>query len=610
MVLSAGWWVAIVELVPASARPYIGGSQTNSFLELTFGYNGLGRLSGDETGSVGGGGGGGWRHVGRDRADPDVLLEHRRPDLVAHPERAHPARGRPLAARPSPAHRPAPRGLPRLGRLAPRHDARLLASWPASSTSTTPWPSPRRSVPLVGMGAVEAWERRSSARRRRSPSPPPPRPPRRGASSSCRARRPTATGCASRCSPSAWPPPCSSSRPAGCTPRAVPARPRRRARRRPRRPGGVRRVDHRPGPHRLHRDGRPRRVEPRSRRRAASVAARRRSCRPAGPTGRRRARRAPAGRRRRGHGRSARRLDPEHRGRRGPVGERRPATRGSPRRSARRPRPVSSSARSCPVMAIGGFNGSDPSPTLAQFQQYVANGQIHYFASGGRGFGNQNGGSSASSEISSWVQENFTPVTIDGSTFYDLTQPAPVTHDRDSTRLHVAAANPPVAAGRPLRRRGHRVHRPAPRPLRGPGAGRCRRPSWPTASPSSSRRSSTPALNRAWTFGVSGRRRLVSQHGQALVIFAITYAATTVALAVLGALVPDAGTPCRPLVVAVANVLSTAARFVAMRRWIFREPAERRAALTDRGPPRPGIRDRRRAREPARRPLTAVRRPA
>ncbi len=56
-VLSAGWWVAIVELVPASARPYIGGSQTNSFLELTFGYNGLGRLSGEEAGSVGGGNG-------------------------------------------------------------------------------------------------------------------------------------------------------------------------------------------------------------------------------------------------------------------------------------------------------------------------------------------------------------------------------------------------------------------------------------------------------------------------------------------------------------------------------------------------------------------------
>ena len=58
LIVSAGWWVAIVELVPASMRPYIGGSQSNSFLELTFGYNGLGRLTGEETGSVTGGGGG------------------------------------------------------------------------------------------------------------------------------------------------------------------------------------------------------------------------------------------------------------------------------------------------------------------------------------------------------------------------------------------------------------------------------------------------------------------------------------------------------------------------------------------------------------------------
>ncbi|WP_329385343.1 ArnT family glycosyltransferase [Streptomyces sp. NBC_01716] len=67
LVVSAGWWVAIVELWPADTRPYIGGSQNNSFLELTFGYNGLGRINGEETGSVGGGGfpggggGGGWR---------------------------------------------------------------------------------------------------------------------------------------------------------------------------------------------------------------------------------------------------------------------------------------------------------------------------------------------------------------------------------------------------------------------------------------------------------------------------------------------------------------------------------------------------------------------
>ncbi|MFD6612507.1 ArnT family glycosyltransferase [Micromonospora chalcea] len=57
VVVSAGWWVAIVELVPAGARPYVGGSQNNSILELTLGYNGLGRITGDEVGSVGGGGG-------------------------------------------------------------------------------------------------------------------------------------------------------------------------------------------------------------------------------------------------------------------------------------------------------------------------------------------------------------------------------------------------------------------------------------------------------------------------------------------------------------------------------------------------------------------------
>ncbi|MEV6673565.1 glycosyltransferase family 39 protein [Streptomyces sp. NPDC051162] len=59
LVVSGGWWVAAVELWPASSRPYIGGSQHNSFLELTFGYNGLGRINGNERGSVGGGGGAG-----------------------------------------------------------------------------------------------------------------------------------------------------------------------------------------------------------------------------------------------------------------------------------------------------------------------------------------------------------------------------------------------------------------------------------------------------------------------------------------------------------------------------------------------------------------------
>jgi 4-amino-4-deoxy-L-arabinose transferase-like glycosyltransferase len=80
-----------------------------------------------------------------------------------------------------------------------------------------------------------------------------------------------------------------------------------------------------------------------------------------------------------------------------------------------------------PVMAIGGFNGSDPSPTLAQFKQYVADGAIHYFIAGGGGFGGGMGGpggsssgSSTSSEISSWVAASFTATTVDGVTVYDL----------------------------------------------------------------------------------------------------------------------------------------------------------------------------------------------
>jgi hypothetical protein len=79
-----------------------------------------------------------------------------------------------------------------------------------------------------------------------------------------------------------------------------------------------------------------------------------------------------------------------------------------------------------PVMAIGGFNGTDQWPTLEAFQQMVTGGDIHYFVGGGMGGpGGGPGGStsSTSSQISEWVQSNFTTVTVDGTTFYDLTQP-------------------------------------------------------------------------------------------------------------------------------------------------------------------------------------------
>jgi 4-amino-4-deoxy-L-arabinose transferase-like glycosyltransferase len=75
-----------------------------------------------------------------------------------------------------------------------------------------------------------------------------------------------------------------------------------------------------------------------------------------------------------------------------------------------------------PVMAIGGFNGTDPAPTLAQFQQYVRDGKIHYFIGGvGRGSA---GTSSTASQIAAWVQQNFTATTVGGVTVYDLTPAA------------------------------------------------------------------------------------------------------------------------------------------------------------------------------------------
>ncbi|MHA3702782.1 glycosyltransferase family 39 protein [Jatrophihabitans sp. YIM 134969] len=59
LVVSAGWWIALVELWPSGSRPYVGGSTNDSILELVFGYNGIGRLSGgSNNGAVGGGTGG------------------------------------------------------------------------------------------------------------------------------------------------------------------------------------------------------------------------------------------------------------------------------------------------------------------------------------------------------------------------------------------------------------------------------------------------------------------------------------------------------------------------------------------------------------------------
>jgi 4-amino-4-deoxy-L-arabinose transferase-like glycosyltransferase len=419
MVLSAGWWVAIVELVPASARPYIGGSQTNSFLELTFGYNGLGRLSGDETGSVGGGGaaagGGMWGSTGLFR-----MFSSSVGDQVSW---LIPSALILLAA-----------GLWLRGRR-PRTDLRRAAYlvWGGWLVVTilvfsfmagifheyyTVALAPAIGA-VVGMGAVEAWQRRSSAVGTIALA----------AATAAAATwsfillsRTTAYGDWLRISVLAvgmaaallilatrW-----------MHARAVPF------------VLAAALVAGLAGPGAYA-------VSTTAEGHSGSIVT-------AGPAG---SSRGPGGA---GGMRGMVGTPPQMPGQTG-------TTQGGPQGGtgggmgglldASTPSTAVVAALSAdadnytwvaaavgsqtaaglqlgtqlPVMAIGGFNGSDPSPTLAQFQQYVANGQIHYFAGGGRGFGNQNGGSSTSSEISSWVQENFTAVTIDGSTFYDLTQP-------------------------------------------------------------------------------------------------------------------------------------------------------------------------------------------
>jgi 4-amino-4-deoxy-L-arabinose transferase-like glycosyltransferase len=84
-------------------------------------------------------------------------------------------------------------------------------------------------------------------------------------------------------------------------------------------------------------------------------------------------------------------------------------------------------AAGAPVMAVGGFNGTDPAPTLSQFQRFVAEKKIHYFIRGRLMFGQWGGGGHSGSheaaDIAEWVETHFEPTTLDRSVVYDLTQP-------------------------------------------------------------------------------------------------------------------------------------------------------------------------------------------
>jgi hypothetical protein len=75
------------------------------------------------------------------------------------------------------------------------------------------------------------------------------------------------------------------------------------------------------------------------------------------------------------------------------------------------------------VMSLGGFNGTDPAVSLAQFKRLVAAGKIHYFVADGQGFiGSTAANTSTAYAIQQWVGNNFTSSPIGGSTVYDLTR--------------------------------------------------------------------------------------------------------------------------------------------------------------------------------------------
>jgi 4-amino-4-deoxy-L-arabinose transferase-like glycosyltransferase len=71
-----------------------------------------------------------------------------------------------------------------------------------------------------------------------------------------------------------------------------------------------------------------------------------------------------------------------------------------------------------PVMAMGGFSGSDPTPTLAQLQAYVASGQLRFVLLNGSG-GGPGGRGGASSAVSSWVSQTCSAVTSVSTGLYD-----------------------------------------------------------------------------------------------------------------------------------------------------------------------------------------------
>ncbi|NGO09490.1 glycosyltransferase family 39 protein [Streptomyces sp. HC44] len=455
MIVAGGWWVAVVELWPASSRPYIGGSQNNSFLELTFGYNGLGRINGEETGSVGGGGGGmggGWGETGWDRmfsATSGGQISWLIPAALIL-----------LAA-----------GVVLTWRAKRTDTARAaFLAWGGSLLITMVIFSYMQGIfhdyytvalapyiaPLIGMGAVVLWEERGKAWVSLTLA---------GATTATavwgyvllnrssdylpwlkwlvlvgglvaalglifvnKLGRQLAMGIvglsfvSALAGPTAYTLTTLNEGHSGSIVTAGPAVAGGRGG-----PGGG--MGGGPG--------------------GGGMPGQNQQQNGNGQTGRPPTGGFPGGFPGNGNTQGQNQQGGVPGGRTGDGGG---MAGGGGMGGLLNGATVSDEAKELleknsgdytwaaaavgaqnaasyqlstgdPVMAIGGFNGSDPSPTLAEFKQYVAEGKIHYFISGGGMGGGGRDSSGTSSQISEWVQENFKEVTAGSSTFYDLTQP-------------------------------------------------------------------------------------------------------------------------------------------------------------------------------------------
>ncbi|MCO4263378.1 glycosyltransferase family 39 protein [Pseudarthrobacter sp. MDT3-26] len=77
-----------------------------------------------------------------------------------------------------------------------------------------------------------------------------------------------------------------------------------------------------------------------------------------------------------------------------------------------------------PIMSISGFMGVDPSPTLQQFQEEVESGNICYLVAQ-QSHLDVPGRSSTLKEISVWVEQTFESEIVDGAEVFDLRNKAP-----------------------------------------------------------------------------------------------------------------------------------------------------------------------------------------